>query len=351
MKLLGFSYHSVKGGVGKSTLSLHKARRLAAENPSRPVYLLDMDLTGTSLADVLPLCAPDLNLDMTRQLIEKRQQVLLERLKAPTPAPGHPRLRPLEPPPPPAFINDYLLFATQDWDEQQDMALETLLWQEENSPENLFILPSSALPADLERLLPVLFDEEHAAYLEGRLEHLLAGLLTLHEAQSSPDAEICVVIDTPPTLPGLSRSMLSLALRLRHPPGDDRRQLSDDGGMPERLEQCEVRWEAWLVATPDLQDVRAAARWFKLASDDERQVFKFVLNRVPPGDPVQRQRLHQADLHGYATDPQILNPAWQEESELLRYFRSAATSGEQAPSLPLTPEDSLASPDDDLPLS
>src|SRR5438105_2674081 len=52
-----FSFHSVKGGVGKSTLATACACYLSTSH-AQPIYLIDMDLTGTSLADVLPLQAP-----------------------------------------------------------------------------------------------------------------------------------------------------------------------------------------------------------------------------------------------------------------------------------------------------
>src|SRR5580698_1045668 len=48
---------SAKGGVGKSTLAIACARLLA--EASRTVVLIDADLTGTSLADGLCLCAPE----------------------------------------------------------------------------------------------------------------------------------------------------------------------------------------------------------------------------------------------------------------------------------------------------
>lgn len=44
------SFHSVKGGVGKSTLSTALACTLARRHPEDPVVLIDMDLKGGSQA-------------------------------------------------------------------------------------------------------------------------------------------------------------------------------------------------------------------------------------------------------------------------------------------------------------
>ncbi|HSP81445.1 MAG TPA: P-loop NTPase, partial [Myxococcaceae bacterium] len=94
-----YSFHSVKGGVGKSTLSVLTALGLA-QRGGRPVTLIDMDLTGTSLADVLPLEAPAwdsvaleeklpllrpptgfLSLEETRERMELRDELALEALE------------------------------------------------------------------------------------------------------------------------------------------------------------------------------------------------------------------------------------------------------------------------------
>ena len=50
------AFCSVKGGVGKSTLAVACATRLARQG--REVVLIDADLTGSSLADGLTLEAP-----------------------------------------------------------------------------------------------------------------------------------------------------------------------------------------------------------------------------------------------------------------------------------------------------
>lgn len=319
-----YSFHSVKGGVGKSTLSVITAIALAQEHPTARVYLVDMDLTGTSLADVLPLeaplwagLAPDAPIDLLRSPSDfhteaiSRDRIEERGLVDGAAVVGVP------------FLNDYLLFQTPNWDEETDVSPTAIAWRLVGAPDNLRVFPSSALPRDLQRTLPVIYDEEHAAYLEGRLEYLLDALL-------SDDGDVYVVFDTPPTIPGLSRSVLSLALRLSTP---TKTTLADDDEMPPTLAKATVEWKAYIVATLDRQDIRAAARW--LPSDSA--VVRLAVNRVGP--PEERNQLlltalrwspqpsdHPAPESPEPADelhPHLDHPIWIEENGALgKMFRS-----------------------------
>lgn len=318
-RLRCYSFHSVKGGVGKSTLSVVTAVALATENPNARVVLVDMDLTGTSLADVLPLEAPSWRGVGARDRIDLRkapdgslgsveaQRRIEERGDTPAEAGaiGVP------------FLNDYLLFTPPGWEADKDAPPRAISWRLPAGPGNLSVMPSSALPRDLVKALPVIYDEEHAAFLEARLEYLLAALL-------GEGGDVFVVFDTPPTIPGLSRSVLSLALRLaRHP----KTPLSDDGFMPKALREAEIVWDALLVATQDFQDVRAAARWLDLVRPDDPDVLRLVVNRVS-GQEAQGRALHEEALRDSA-NKLALSPIWMEEEIALReIFR-----GEKPPPL------------------
>lgn len=292
-KLSCVSFHSVKGGVGKSTLATMTALSLARRT-SDPVWLVDMDLTGTSLADVLPLQAPEwrgieardplpldraadgrLSTEESRSRMERRG---LESSDRPIGVP---------------FLNDYLLFASRDWDASRDLDPHRLGWTLEGAPENLRVIPSSALPSDLERILPVIFREEESAFIESRLEWFLSAL-------SAGSGRTNVVFDTPPTIPGLSRSVLSLAHRLTEVP---KRELSDDGGMPPHLRDLDVDFRAFLVATLDHQDLRAAVRWLGLVPDRHPPVLEVVLNRV---ESAESARAKQAELFEHLQEPNPL---------------------------------------------
>jgi len=330
-----YSFHSVKGGVGKSTLSVLTALGLAQRGAQ--VTLVDMDLTGTSLADVLPLEAPTwagedpsaslpllrpptgfLSHGETRERMELRDELTSDAIEQDPD--GLEALAPKSVP----FLNDFLLFATPDWDAQRDVDIRAMLWRMQGVPhESLRVVPSSALPSDLDRTLPVIFDENHSGFLEGRLEYLLDALV--------PDeGEAVVVVDTPPTIPGLSRAVLSLALRLSSEP---KQPLADDGFIPERLQAARVDWTAFLVGSIDHQDVRAANRWLAQVSDEERPHIRFLINRVQQGDEHQMQDMLR-DIIGNEPNPLLNAPAYVREDRSLRFFRSN--------SVPTVPETALA---------
>jgi MinD-like ATPase involved in chromosome partitioning or flagellar assembly len=274
------SFHSVKGGVGKSTLSTLVAHGLACRHRETPVVLIDMDLTGTSLSDVLPLQAPswssgrvDLfappsdfdSCEVTRDRIEARRSALDDDIHVP-------------------YLNDFLLHSDPDWSTERDVLPQALSWRMAGGPDNLVVIPSSALPEDLRRIVPVIFDEEHAAFLEARIEALLDMLVPAQGRR-------IVVFDTPPTIPGLSRSILSLGFRLG---GSTKQPLAEDGYIPERLRAAPVGWRIGMVVSRDIQDLRAAERWMELMDQDESALVRLVINRVPQGDEVQLQH----DLFG-----------------------------------------------------
>jgi Mrp family chromosome partitioning ATPase len=60
------AFASVKGGVGKSALAIFAAKFLALQN--RKPLLVDCDMTGTSFADGLRLCAPKVTADASGAL-------------------------------------------------------------------------------------------------------------------------------------------------------------------------------------------------------------------------------------------------------------------------------------------
>lgn len=263
-----YSFHSVKGGVGKSTLSTLVAHGLAVRQPETPVFLIDMDLTGTSLSDVLPLKAPRWSDDHVQLLrsptsfwphdetcgrIEQRS--------------GGPRdAETLAVP----YLNDFLLWADPDWSTDRDVLPAALSWRMVGAPDNLRVIPSSALPHDLQRIMPVIFDEEHAAFLEARIEVLLDMLVTEHE-------RCIVVFDTPPTVPGLSHSVLSLGFRLG---GTPKQALAEDEYIPTALREADLRWRIHMVASQDRQDLRAMERWMGWVNDEQRARVRLVINRL-----------------------------------------------------------------------
>jgi hypothetical protein len=318
----------VKGGVGKSTLSVATAVEQARRG--RRVALIDMDLTGTSLADVLRLEAPSwkdvkptselpltqapdgfLSYEETLKRLEVRDDFKRELMEKDPADPEARRARGVP------FLNDYLLFATPDWDSRRDVHLSSLLWRWPGAPASLEVIPSSALPADLEQTLPVVFDENYSGFLEGRLEYLL-------EALVPEQGERVVVWDTPPTIPGLSRAVLSLAFRLAGKGPEDKVELSEDGGMPERLRAARVQWTAFLVGTQDKQDLRAMNRWLSLVGPQEQPYLQCLVNRVGEGDSHQLRSMLRNAV-GDAPNPLLESARVVDEDTRLQFFRSESS--------------------------
>lgn len=157
-KLTCRSFHSVKGGVGKSTLAVAHALSLAQKHAEsgRRVYLLDLDLTGTSLADVLPLCAPRWEgVDpLTLGHSVRAPTTAFTRTPRPRSAFDSATNSSMSSPTtaqrmwPSSTI--FLLFQSPDREGGIDMALDAMCWRMEGAPDNLRVIPSSALPRDLD---------------------------------------------------------------------------------------------------------------------------------------------------------------------------------------------------------
>ena len=284
-KLKVWSFHSVKGGVGKSTLALLTARRLAQ---SSRVALIDMDLTGTSLADVVPLLAPtwstvghdltqdDLPLETAPTSWLDPSAGMRVRAAATT---GSPRGVP--------FLNDWFMHQRDVEHARGDVNVQSIMWKARDD-NNLLVIPSSAFPYDISRVLPLLYDEPFGAFVESRLEWLLDALLAVGVDH--------VVFDTPPTLPGLSKAVLSLALRL-----PDHESLAKTGSAPKRLADANTTWHAWIVTTQDTQDLRAVERWLEAVEPDDSARMLVVINRTASKYTEIREHLERVTV-GAAAD-------------------------------------------------
>lgn len=276
-----WSYHSVKGGVGKTTLSLLTARALAQRGEQ--VLVVDLDLTGTSLADGLALRAPTWADPEGRTALTRRPDDWLPREEGI-------RKRARDPEDPP-FLNDFLLRTQNAAWTREEAHPEALAWKlpaDDALADRLMVLPSSAFPADLEQVLALLYDEPFSAWAESRLEWLLDAVLEKTTIRH-------VVIDTPPCIPGISRAVLSAAMRLGR---DTKLRLSDDGELPPALWAARVQWLPWLVTSEDRQDLRALERWLAEHDADEVGRLGVVINRFTTGKDQVLGWLRGGDVDG-----------------------------------------------------
>lgn len=230
---------SIKGGVGKSTLATACAKLLAAHG--RVPLLIDADLTGTSIADGLSLCAPktalredgsvDVEAPPTGQLLPREEVVRLRRLR---------RDNPLRKGSPPAYLNDALRpYLENNLERYVAVRTDALLWRYEDD-DGVRYLPSSALRPDMEESLRWFSLEA--------FDWTGAMILLLESAAGSWPALTDVVIDVPPGLFGFSQEMLALSSTLM------RGNLPD--GYPD-WKTGPIVWDAraFLVSTADNNDI------------------------------------------------------------------------------------------------
>lgn len=233
------SFCSVKGGVGKSTLAVACARRLA--NSGRVPVLIDADLTGTSLADGLNLVAPRV------ALTEGGTMDLSQ------PAPGgfytSTETRALrsvrrgtaqrEPAPPPPYLNDVLVY-------DPEIRAEAALWRAAQ-PDGVHYLPSSALDDDVRQALHWLHGPHPFEWVQ-RFTWLLDGLLCALPAVSD------FVIDLPPGVWGFTHELMVLISTL-----------SASKPLPAQYpDWSNLRWQVnpFLVLTPDRNGLLPSLEYF-----------------------------------------------------------------------------------------
>ncbi|MCZ6680467.1 MAG: P-loop NTPase [Candidatus Poribacteria bacterium] len=267
--------HSQKGGVGKTLIALYLARRFAEPTMTHGgelrTVLIDADLTGTSLADVLELEAPkkssgfhDVNrtIDLLR---EHGKQADADWQKASSFA----------------MLNRFLF--CNPWEYRRlfgpnklgdAFRLRQLLWrwnpsvsdEIDASPnlERFRVLPSSGFSKDLSDCIPHIYKEDLTGYLEMRMTDLI---WALWRGKGVKEYDV-VVIDTPPILQGISRVALQLHRALE-----------------ERFEeQIDITHRAVFISSPDAQDVVGLSRGLDLLLRDNLLNLNWVqlmVNRVP----------------------------------------------------------------------
>ncbi|MEP7125515.1 MAG: P-loop NTPase [Byssovorax sp.] len=253
---------SAKGGVGKSTLAVATARLLA--NEGRTCVLLDADLTGTSLADGLRLCAPEVarlpdgNLDFdaapTGRHLTRAETIKQRNARKDMQWEGQP--------PAPPFLNDILIYEKSDNSECQ---VEALLWRHEDRDDKVWYLPSSPCEREIAIALGWLYREQPFTWLS-RLMWLLDGMS--EQMKTLTD----VVIDLPPGLFGFAHEALVLLSSLKN-------DTPFPSGFP-TWNQGGVTWKGkpLLVSTPDRNDLVLALEYL-IGHKPELPHLDIVLNR------------------------------------------------------------------------
>lgn len=259
-------FASIKGGVGKSTLAWVAAHLLAQQG--RTPVVVDLDFTGSSLADGLKLRAPQLeslgqpphvlHLDREPTGLLSLQQTIERRLLRKN-ARGRNRRGATHLP----YLNDFMTWAIGD----TPSSLRSLMWRREEA--GIPVLPSSPLVDDLtQAALWVALPQNMEDWLE-RVQ-LLLSLLAAEKASD-------IILDVPPGLHSFGLAALDLIASME--------------GMLIGHEGDERRWatRAWLVCNGDrnvfIQAVEAYAQLAARRSDSSVGRLGLILNQDREGVP------------------------------------------------------------------
>jgi hypothetical protein len=253
---------SAKGGVGKSTLAVACAKLLA--QAGRQCVLIDADLTGTSLADGLRLCAPvvrtgdDGQLDFfappTGQFMSRAETDMARNARYL----NEWRKRPPAPP----YLNDILIQGERD----AECRVESLWWKHEQDEDGVRFLPSSPLKQDIAIALGW-FRAEPFDWLH-RFMWLLQGMREQLPSVSE------VVIDLPPGLFGFGHETLALLSNL-----ETRRVFPP--GFPE-WNPDEWKGKPYIVTTEDRNDFVVALEYWASQRVNLPHL-NIILNRATQG--------------------------------------------------------------------
>lgn len=273
---------SIKGGSGKSTLAVLSAWALARKGAR--VLVLDVDLTGTSLADGLDLCAPrlpirdDSSLDLAAAPsgeLMSRQQTLEARDKRQVRDPQAPRAVCLP------YLNDAMQHVPQAGGEGHGECRMDALgwhWAQADPPTDsgglIRVLPSSPQRTDMAVAVYWLKREDDHSWAS-RLQDLL------ELAAGQIPGLTHIIIDLPPGPMGLASTTVRMVQRI----SGQRSPLQTPAGR-------EVIWRSrpFLVTTPDRNDLFIAAEFYqdnKIAMPG----LALVVNKASPALVVERRLL------------------------------------------------------------
>jgi hypothetical protein len=240
MKLKLLTFHSLRGGVGRTRFALGAARNAA--NFGEPAYFIEMGFEDTSIVESRhPVQAPRWpdGTKITAALYEdvppvgfyepgEVKALMDKRAACKTLKREDEHFVP--------FLNDFFLHPTADWDPEHDVKLDAMLWRYNwGGTEPVHVLPASPLPRDIEHMAVLICDEWHGAFMEARFEVLLSLIIAKH----ADAKQVTVAIDCPRGMHGISRTILSTGIRLSSNP---KLQLAEDGYMPKALQDADVEW-------------------------------------------------------------------------------------------------------------
>jgi len=273
------AFASVKGGVGKSSLSIACAKLLAHQK-RRPV-LIDCDMTGTSFADGLLLRAPKIKLDASGAIdflhpptgefetVEQTRRLRAFRRDAPR------REMPLPPP----FLNDILRFLDEVVQEQRVTdapRVDALLWCHQQD-DGVLYLPSSPLRRDVGESLGWI-----STHPDRRFDWVHRLTWALHFVVKQREDISDIVLDLPPGIAGLTHEIMVLLSKLERGEPLGKGYPDWNGGG--------ILWAAnpFLILTTDRNDMLPGLEYIGQTRDKIRSLLPLV-NRADGGPEAVRE--------------------------------------------------------------
>ena len=187
-----YTLHSQKGGVGKTSIAIAIAG-LAAIHNDKKTLIIDADFTGTSFLDI-----PDMIKD------DKK-----------------------------GYFNDFILAKPSEFErytpitsgkinEKIKESKNKFCWNVPDGDGKIFCMPGSVLAKDMQKIIPLISQEDHLRFFRHRLEDILV-------TATMAGFEV-IIIDHSPGLLGLSKSSLFMVVdqavshfnKERHPYGPTR---------------------------------------------------------------------------------------------------------------------------------
>ena len=187
-----YTLHSQKGGVGKTSIAIAIAG-LAAIHYGKMTLIIDADFTGTSFLDIPDIIKVDKKEYFNDFILAK-----------------------------PSEFEKYTSITSGKTKEKIEETRKKFCWNVPAGDGKIFCMPGSALVKDMQKIIPLISQEDHLRFFRHRLEDILV-------TATMAGFEV-IIIDHSPGLLGLSKSSLFMVVdqavshfnEERHPHGPTR---------------------------------------------------------------------------------------------------------------------------------
>lgn len=169
-----FTLHSQKGGVGKTSIAMAIAG-FSAFHKNKKTLIIDADMTGASLSDMENLKHGEAKKFFNEFVLAK-----------------------------PHDFAEFAPITSRNAAEKAEKSMNHFCWEAEESEGKIYFMPGSPHPKNIQKIVPLISQEDHLGFFRQRLEDILV-------TATMAGFEV-VIIDHSPGVFGLSKSSLGLVL-------------------------------------------------------------------------------------------------------------------------------------------